>query len=361
MIALLLIEFDKERERKRSTDEELNKLYNNKTKRREKKGITMTNIEEQHEVVKESLFKFVNSHIPGADLSVVDDIVLSYVISILEEASQDPCFDVEGFTEMMSAYFNEFSNIDSATICSWIFQLENQLTNSNKSNKQTAQHLSLSALSLSEIIPDMFIRGRPSSESSNNDNNVQTATSTTPPTSTGSTPPSSQQQTQQQQPQKRVQHLSETSDGGSTDSSNCDFVSEECDVLLEMFPESSFLEVKHCITIASGDIDRATQILLHRQETGQSISGNCVVLQGPKSSKINDVELKNRIIARYSYVDKNAAAREYKPVVPKVEPKKLVRYRDNKIVSLKGERYTEVSKRDDDGTELKKPKKVICP
>lgn len=62
---------------------------------------------------------------------------------------------------------------------------------------------------------------------------------------------------------------------------------------------------------------------------------------------------------RYSYVDKNAGNREYKPVIPKVEPKKLVRYRDNKIVSLKGERFTEVH-RDDDG-ELKKSKKNVCP
>ena len=43
---------------------------------------------------------------------------------------------------------------------------------------------------------------------------------------------------------KRTQHLSETSDGGSTDSSGCDFFSDECDVLQEMFPESSFLEVE---------------------------------------------------------------------------------------------------------------------
>lgn len=42
-------------------------------------------------------------------------------------------------------------------------------------------------------------------------------------------------------------------------------------------------------------------------------------------------------------------------MAPKVEPKKLVRYRDNKIVSLKGERYTEI-KRDDQEGDLKKPK-----
>uniref|UniRef100_A0A2H1X179 SFRICE_026248 n=1 Tax=Spodoptera frugiperda TaxID=7108 RepID=A0A2H1X179_SPOFR len=43
----------------------------------------------------------------------------------------------------------------------------------------------------------------------------------------------------------------------------------------------------------------------------------------------------------YSYVDKNADQKEHKPLAPKIEPKKMVRYRDNKIVSLKGERYTE--------------------
>lgn len=49
---------------------------------------------------------------------------------------------------------------------------------------------------------------------------------------------------------KRIQHLSETSDGGSTDSSNCDFFSDECDVLQEMFPESSFLEVSFILLVS---------------------------------------------------------------------------------------------------------------
>ena len=39
------------------------------------------------------------------------------------------------------------------------------------------------------------------------------------------------------------------------------------------------------------------------------------------------------------------------------EPKKLVRYRDNKIVSLKGERYTEVKR--EDGEEPTPPKKTV--
>jgi len=92
----------------------------------------MTNLEKQHEMVKRSLVQFVSAHIPGADFSVVDEIVLSYIISILEEASQDPCFDVEGFVEMMGAYFEEFSTIDQGVICEWIYKLANELTETEK-------------------------------------------------------------------------------------------------------------------------------------------------------------------------------------------------------------------------------------
>lgn len=58
-------------------------------------------------------------------------------------------------------------------------------------------------------------------------------------------------------------------------------------------------QIKYCIAIAKGDIDSATQALLHRQETGQSLSDkptNGIV--GRKNIVVDDAELKNRIIAR---------------------------------------------------------------
>lgn len=125
----------------------------------------MTNIEQHHNMVKMSLSQFIKKNIPGANLKHVDQIVLEYVISILEEASQDDNFDVEGemmtafrwdqsaetaerfssyprmklirkfcstaFQEMMSAYFSDFAKIDEAVICTWIFELENQLSKQN--------------------------------------------------------------------------------------------------------------------------------------------------------------------------------------------------------------------------------------
>lgn len=87
-----------------------------------------------------------------------------------------------------------------------------------------------------------------------------------------------------------------------------------------MFPETCFIEVKYCVTLANGDINQATQLLLHRQDTGESLHQNPLNMQSSRQPKVGDDELKNRIIARYSYVDK-VDTREYKPVIPKVEPK----------------------------------------
>lgn len=120
--------------------------------------------------------------------------------------------------------------------------------------------------------------------------------------------------------------------------------------------------MKHCLTIASGDVERATQILIDRQENGQCLNQNNSLTIHVSKTTIDDSEIKNRIIERYSYIDKDAFNKEHRPVAPKVEPKKLVRYRDNKIVSLKGERFTEVKKGEDvDDISLKKNKKGHSP
>ncbi|GIY18347.1 CUE domain-containing protein 2 [Caerostris extrusa] len=57
-----------------------------------------------------------------------------------------------------------------------------------------------------------------------------------------------------------------------------------------------------------------------------------------------DKQLREQILSRYAYIDQDDDYREHKPIIPKTEPKKLIRYRDNKIVSIKGERYSEVKR-----------------
>lgn len=53
-------------------------------------------IAEQETKIKDSLFEFVKTHIPDADLTFIDEIVLSYVVAVLEDVGTEPVFDVEG-------------------------------------------------------------------------------------------------------------------------------------------------------------------------------------------------------------------------------------------------------------------------
>lgn len=177
----------------------------------------------------------------------------------------------------MSGYFLEFNRIAAADVCNWLFRLEAELNGDGTKGKSSGKgevniSLSLSAFAdLSIIDPKATV--------------AQKKVDSLP---------------------KRVQHLSETSDCGSTDSSTCDFWVDECDLLQEMFPDSSLLEVRQCVTIANGDLEKATQILLYRQENDQSIVVPNNTLTTPKPhSKIDDAELKNRIIARWVETDMN--------------------------------------------------------
>ncbi|XP_023946695.1 CUE domain-containing protein 2 [Bicyclus anynana] len=288
----------------------------------------MSAIAQQECHVKESLFQFINKNIPSADVSVIDDIVLSYVISILEEASQDPCFDLDGFIEMMSAYIPKFATIDSTLVCSWVLELEAELsrrdvsdTMSNHDESAENDKITLTLQSLNEMLPSVTKNNRSHSNSENSE-------------------------------------CSETTERRSL--IDGEEYSEQCKALNEMFPNTCAMEIKHCVSIACGDAERAAATLLHRREQGQALSA-AALHAAAKQPTCDDQELKSRIIARYSYVDKNSQAKEHRPLAPKIEPKKLVRYRDNKIVSLKGERYTEVPKSGIDEEHLKKPKKQHCP
>lgn len=179
---------------------------------------------------------------------------------------------------MMSAYIEDFAGITPAVICSWIFELESQLSQLNKPKENAKPLINLDTLSLTSLLPEEKLRGRQPGQPSASANSDCTDIMRS----------------------KRIQHLSETSDGGgSTDSSNCDLFHEELEQIQEMFPESTYMEVKYCMTIANGEIERARQIIIHRQETGQSIHNSSRNTNKHKTHvKLDEKELKNRIIER---------------------------------------------------------------
>ncbi|KOC63103.1 CUE domain-containing protein 2 [Habropoda laboriosa] len=272
-------------------------------------------MDEKEELVKKSLFSFVRKEVPTAQLSLIDDIVLSYVVSMVEKSALEEDLDVDGLCEMVSACLPEFSTIEKEAVSKWLLDIESKLKQETKGSENLQAQDPLSQISLSALLP-----------------------------------PGTQRM--------RVHHLSETSDAGS-DSSGEYFAEEsswhQVALLQEMFPAASPAEARHCLAVAGGDIAQAAQLVLHRQEAGQSIVSNLTFLtpNGRNKARVNDEELKSRIIARYSYVDRDDDSREHRPVAPKTEPKKLVRYLDNKIVSVKGERYTEVRRggEEEDGNE----------
>ncbi|XP_031827531.1 CUE domain-containing protein 2-A isoform X2 [Nomia melanderi] len=272
-------------------------------------------MDEKEELVKKSLFSFVRKEVPTAQLSLIDDIVLGYVVSMVEESALEEDLDVDGLCEMVSACLPEFSKIEKDAVSKWLLDVESKLREESKENQNCQPQDPLSQISLTALLP-------PGTE------------------------------------RMRVHHLSETSDAGS-DSSGEYFQEEsswhQVALLQEMFPAASPAELRHCLAVAGGDITEAAQLALHRQEAGQSIASNLtfVTPNGRNRARLNDEELKSRIIARYSYVDRDDDSREHRPVAPKTEPKKLVRYLENKIVSVKGERYTEVRRggEEEDGNE----------
>lgn len=78
-------------------------------------------------------------------------------------------------------------------------------------------------------------------------------------------------------------------------------------------------EVLQCLAIAKGDLTKAAQLIFDRQEMGESLTSASVLQMGTHNQKlvVDDQELKNRIIQRYSFVDKDDDVREHRPVAPK--------------------------------------------
>ncbi|GFT59448.1 CUE domain-containing protein 2-A [Nephila pilipes] len=159
---------------------------------------------------------------------------------------------------------------------------------------------------------------------------------------------------------KSYQSSNSYSSSQSEDDEKCitvnTFENGDLETLLEMFPHLHVVEVKQFLSIADGDCEKAVQLILQKEETGfvvnKSLTSKNNAPQHVPNSKekvVEDKQLREQILKRYAYIDQDDDVREHKPVAPKTEPKKLIRYRDNKIVSIKGERYSEIKKAEESG------------
>lgn len=266
--------------------------------------------------VQTALVKFLRSHSLQDHVSDIDEIVLNYMISILEDLGDsenaEENIDVDQFIEMMDAYIPGFASINSVTVCEWMFELASNLSKSqNGDSKEPAT-------------PTL------------NTQLVEEACSL--PTRSKST--------------SRVDSVGESE--RSSSESSTDEVDEQLQQLIEMFPTTVRVELEHCLHNAEGDIERAVQIVLYRQETETAITEDKKLKDKKTKSYgiLDDKKLKDKVVERYAFIDVNEDKKEYKPSAPKAEPKKMVRYLDNQVVNTKGQKFTEIKK--DDSEDMKK-------
>ncbi|XP_060063269.1 CUE domain-containing protein 2-like [Ylistrum balloti] len=256
--------------------------------------------------VQDELHKFLVKHHLDYSMLDIDDVVLDYVITILEDLGNgqdaEENIDVDQFVEMMDAYVPGFGEITSVDICEWMFQLASNLVMKETANVPTRQRQT----SLSDDLLEAITASTGDTENAN---------------------------------------CAQEKDRDKTEEEE----SDEMKMLREMFPAACTMEVTHCLGLASGDMENTIQLILDRQESGESIKQVTEkVKKKTKVSVLDDKDLKDTLIARYSYVDADEDKKTFNPLAPKTESKKMVRYLENRIVSTKGEKFTEVKKAEDE-------------
>ncbi|KAM8924061.1 CUE domain-containing protein 2 [Pelodytes ibericus] len=255
-------------------------------------------------IIRDSLTDFIQSHIPDADLSAMDEVFFSYVTGVLEElGSQDSPeddFDMESFVEMLEAYIPGFSEIGSGKVYEMMFELSGQLSEAHNKDIVSPKNVADTALEP----PHVCTKGPSKKESS--DGATAQVNSAKDPGSLG------------------------VEEGHQK---------AGIDLLLEMFPACTVSQAQKVLSLAKGDLEDAVQIIVEGNVTITESSGSKEVQGAPKKE-----DLKDFILQKYMMVDNEDDKKTHRPLAPKEAPKKLIRYIDNQVVSTKGERYKDMKK-----------------
>ncbi|XP_036979536.1 CUE domain-containing protein 2 isoform X2 [Acanthopagrus latus] len=262
-------------------------------------------------IIHNALHEFIQTYIPDADLSSLDEVLLSYITGVLEDLgsqnSVDENFDVDVFAEMLEAYIPGFAEIESVKVCEMMFSLATKLatarTSENAVPKARTEEISLKLTTLP------------------------------------SEPP----------PGRETQCLKTQTEGATAKPPGSEWEAQE-QHLLEMFPKCSLSEARSALSIAKGDMEEAVRLII---EGDVQLSPSPLnVNHGKSISSLADQKLKESILEKYMLVDNDDDNKTHRPVAPKDAPKKLVRYHGNQVVTTKGERYQLVKK--DEAEDMKK-------
>lgn len=292
--------------------------------------------------VKKSFFDFLQERVDDIKLEDIDDIVLAYVVGILQDLTSSyvegdkESFDVDDFYEMLTAYLPQSSTIAPTEITDWMFGLV-------QAQKEAEDNYNLNKFSQIDLTSMIEQTTRVTKERTNS---TGSSSSTRLSKNNSECSDSSFEK-------RRVARFSENSDGG--DGFDVEEYQQMVGQLLEMFPYTCDLEVNHCLTVTNGELERASQLIMHRHEGGQSLQPTdrrAFMKTNSKNSELDEKVVKQRIVGKYGFVDQAEDNRYHRPIIKKEDEKKMIRYRDGKIVSTKGERFTQVTKAESE--EMKK-------
>ncbi|XP_012625359.1 CUE domain-containing protein 2 isoform X3 [Microcebus murinus] len=236
---------------------------------------------ELERIVSAALLAFVQTHLPEADLSGLDEVIFSYVLGVLEDLGpagpSEENFDMEAFTEMMEAYVPGFAHIPRGTIGDMMQKLSGQLSDAR--NKENLQPQSSGVQGQVSISPEPL-----------------------------------------QRPEKLKGETRSSADASGDTQDKAQWV----------------------LAKARGDLEEAVQMLVEGKEEGPPVWDGTNQdlprrLRGPQKD-----ELKSFILQKYMMVDSAEDQKVHRPMAPKEAPKKLIRYIDNQVVSTKGERFKDV-------------------
>lgn len=259
-----------------------------------------------HKIIHNALHEFIQTYIPDADLSTLDDVILSYITGVLEDLgsqqSVEENFDVEVFAEMLEAYIPGFADIDSVKVCEMMFSLASKLATARTS--------------------------------AGDENDVPKERTTDMTLKTDKMP-------NEPQPGIETQCLKTQTEGATAKLPASEWEAQE-QHLLEMFPKCSLSEARSALSIAKGDMEEAVRLIIEGDVQLSPCPLN--VNHGKNISSQADQKLKESILEKYMLVDREDDNKTHRPVPPKDAPKKLVRYHGNQVVTTKGERYQLVKK-----------------
>ncbi|XP_034538460.1 CUE domain-containing protein 2 [Notolabrus celidotus] len=254
-----------------------------------------------HKIIHNAMHEFIQTYIPDADLSTLDDVLLSYITGVLEDLgsqqSVEENFDVEVFGEMLEAYIPGFAEIESVKVCEMMFILASKLATA-----------------------------RTSADEQNEVSKEQTEETSPKLVTISAEPP----------PESETQCLTNQTEGAAAKPQVSEWEAQE-QHLLEMFPKCSLSEARSALSIAKGDMEEAVRLIIEGDV--QLSSSPLNVNQGKNISVVADHKLKESILEKYMLVDREDDKKTHRPVAPKDAPKKLVRYHSNQVVTTKGERY----------------------